>query len=722
MSQSTPSAAPGKVLVRNALGVAALDETSLVATLTMQMEGRANSINEAFIRGLGEALDAIYAVPGLRGVIIASGHKDFCVGANIDMLYTARDAAAFYEATRTLGAALRRLETGGVPVVAALTGSALGGGYELTLACHHRVALDSARIQVGLPEVSLGVIPGGGGTQRLPRMVGLQAAMEVILQGQTRRAPKAQQTGLIDALAADPAALVAAAHAFIDANPKAQQPWDQKGFRWKGARPGTDDARGLFMGAAAMLVKKAAGSVPAPEVALRAIHEGMSLDFDRALEVEARHFTHIAISDTAKDMIRTLWYHRNAAERHEGLPSTDDAQIQRVAILGAGMMGAGLAYVAANSGYDVVVKDIAEAALDKGRAHCAEQAKNRAKHLGPEGQAAILARIAWTLDDADLAGADLVVEAVVENDEVKAKVTRAVEAVMNPAGVFASNTSAIPITHLAGASVRKPQFIGLHFFSPVEQMPLVEIIMGAETSEETLARALAFVRRIGKLPIVVNDGYGFFTSRVFGAYLMEGVELVAEGHDPVLIEQAAREAGMAVSPLKVYDEVSLGLGEHAMAQRKKFANDDGPPPGGLRVLAAMVAEGRMGKAAGKGFYDYSGKERSLWPGLRGLASGVPAKTGIEYLKDRLMYAQIAEVGRTLQDGVVRQYRDVEVGAIFGIGFAPATGGPLSWMDRRGLARVVEDLRGLADGIGKRYTPSAALVAMADKGERFFEAV
>ncbi|MEZ4269626.1 MAG: 3-hydroxyacyl-CoA dehydrogenase NAD-binding domain-containing protein [Myxococcota bacterium] len=722
MSQSTTPAASGKVLVDNALGRVCLDETSRIVTLTMQMEGRANSINEAFIRGLAEALDAAYAVDGLAGIIIASGHKDFCVGANIDMLYQARDAAEFYEATRVLGAQLRRLETGGVPVVAALTGSALGGGYELAMACHHRVALDSPRIQVGLPEVTLGVIPGGGGTQRLPRMIGLQNAMEVILQGQSRRAPKAQQTGLIDALAPDLDALLAQAHAFIAANPKAQQPWDQKGFRWKGARPGTDDARGLFMGAAAMLFKKAAGAVPAPEVALRAIHEGMTLDFDRALEVEARHFTHIAISDTAKDMIRTLWYHRNAAERHEGLPSTEDAAISRIAILGAGMMGAGLAYVSAASGYDVVVKDIAEAALDKGRAHCAEQAKTRAKHLGADGQAAILARIRWTLDDADLAGADLVVEAVVENDEVKAKVTRAVEAVMNPAGVFASNTSAIPITHLAQASVRKPQFIGLHFFSPVEQMPLVEIIMGEQTSEETLARSLAFVRRIGKLPIVVNDGYGFFTSRVFGAYLMEGVELVAEGHDPVLIEQAAREAGMAVSPLKVYDEVSLGLGEHAMAQRKKFAKDDGPPPGGLRVLAALVAEGRMGKAAGKGFYDYNGKERSIWPGLRALGAGVPAQTGIEVLRDRLMYAQIAEVGRTLEDGVVRQHRDVEVGSVFGIGFAPAAGGPLAWMDRRGLARVVADLRGLADTIGKRYAPSPFLVRMAEAGERFFPAV
>ncbi|MCB9729414.1 MAG: enoyl-CoA hydratase/isomerase family protein [Deltaproteobacteria bacterium] len=712
----------GEVVSESAFGRVHFDAAAGVATLVMQMPGRANTIDQTFIEGLGGALDRIQALDGLRGIIVASGHKDFCAGANIDMLYQARDAAAFYAATRTLGALFRRLETGGVPVVAALTGSALGGGYELALACHHRIALDDARVQVGLPEVSLGVIPGGGATQRLPRLVGLQPAMEMILQGQSRRAPKALQAGFVDALAPDAEALFAQARAYIAEHPKAQQPWDQKGFRWKGPRPGTDDARGLFMGAAAMLYKKAAGAVPAPEMALRAIQEGMGLSFDRALEVEARYFTHVAVSDTAKDMIRTLWYHRGAAERHEGLPSVADPAIARVAILGAGMMGAGLAWVAASKGYEVIVKDIAEAALERGRAHCAEQATTRGKHLGAEGQQAILARIAWTLDDAALAGVDLVIEAVVENDEVKAKVTRAVEAVMSPAGIFASNTSAIPITHLAQASVRRDRFIGLHFFSPVEQMPLVEIVMGADTSEDTLARSLAFIRRIGKLPIVVNDGYGFFTSRVFGAYLMESVELVAEGHDPVLIEQAARAAGMAVPPLKVFDEVSLSLGEHAMAQRRKFAKDQGPPPAGLAVLAKLAELGRMGKASGKGFYEYEGRTRHLWPGLRELASGTPARTGLELIRDRLMYAQIAEVGRALEDGVVRQYRDAEVGAIFGIGFAPATGGPLSWMDRRGLPRVVADLRALADTVGTRYTPAPILVRMAERGERFFPAV
>jgi 3-hydroxyacyl-CoA dehydrogenase/enoyl-CoA hydratase/3-hydroxybutyryl-CoA epimerase len=695
-----------------------------VATLTMKMEGKVNKINQEFIEGLSAAVDRVAADDAVKGIILASGHKDFCAGADIDMLFRGRDAAQFVEGCRVLNAAYRKLETCGKPVVAALTGSALGGGYELALACHHRIALNSGRIMVGLPEVSLGVLPGAGGTQRLPRLLGIQTALEYLAQGKTERAPKAAKVGLIDDLADTPEELVAKAKAWIAGNPGFKQPWDRsKRMKWPEPAPDSSNGRAVFIGACAMLFKKTAGAFPAPEAIVDVVREGSQLTFDRALDLEGRAFAKLATSDTAKDILRTFWYHRTAAERCEGLPMAEDHGFKKVGILGAGMMGAGLAFVCANRGYEVVLKDINADVLERAQAHCGKQA-SRKRHLSAEQQQAITDRITYTLELAPLEGCDIVIEAVVENIGVKHRVLAETEPLLAEGGVWASNTSALPITDLAKPSARPERFIGLHFFSPVEKMPLLEIIMGAQTDQDTLARCVKFARDIGKLPIVVNDGYGFYTSRVFSAYLMEGLQLVCEGHDPVLVEWAARTQGMVVPPLKVFDEVSLALGRHAFEQSKNYRSDADLQLEGTELVRVMVDEyGRKGKAHGAGFYDYEGQRR-IWPKLSEVASKgrVPEETGVEYIGRRLMLAQIAQVASCLEEGILTRHRDAEVGAIFGIGFAPNTGGPLAWIDRQGVANVVAELNELAGKFGSRFTPAPVLVRMAENNERFFEAV
>lgn len=689
-----------------------------IATITLEMAGRANKVNGDFGEGLATALDGVLNAGNAVGIIIATGHKDFCVGADLDMLYLEHDAARLYAGVRQLGALYRKLETCGLPVVAALTGSALGGGYELALACHHRIALNDPRIQLGLPEVSLGVIPGAGGSQRLPRLIGVQAALEQMAQGKITRANKAVAAGLVHELADSPEQLREKAIAWIRANKGAKQPWD-KGQEPPGGGVNAPQTRQILIAACAMLYKKTAGAFLAPEELVAVVQDGLRLSFDRGMEVEARAFARIATSPQAKDMIRTLWFFRNAAEKQLGLPRAETDGFTRVAILGAGMMGAGLAYLCAASGYQVVLKDIAQGPLEKGLAHVAATVAARNRHLDEAGRAAILERVKGTLDDADLAGCDLVIEAVVEDLRIKHRVIKQVEPALAPGGIFASNTSAIPITDLAAASQAADRFIGLHFFSPVEQMPLLEIIQGKDTSEETVARALSFCKRIGKLPIVVNDGYGFFTTRVFSAYIMEGASLVAEGHDPVLVEYGARAAGMVVPPLQVFDEVTLRLAAHAFEQAKAYRTGLNVP--GAALVGALVEAGRTGRADGAGFYDYAdGKRAGLWSGLGALCAPRQESSAAQ-LGRRLILAQIAEVGRALDDGVLRRPQDGDVGAIFGIGFAPGTGGPMSWIDRQGAARVVAELDALAATHGDRFAPSATLRRMAEQNERFFPA-
>jgi 3-hydroxyacyl-CoA dehydrogenase/enoyl-CoA hydratase/3-hydroxybutyryl-CoA epimerase len=699
------------------------DASTGVATLVLQMEGRANKINPEFGQGLDRILTEALAQPGLKGIIIATGHKDFCVGADLEFVYRARDPKQVYEAVQGLDALLRKLETCGKPVVAALTGSALGGGYELALACHHRIALDQPGIQLGLPEVSLGLIPGGGGTQRLPRLIGIQAALMLMAEGKIVRAPNAQAQGLVDALADSPESLRAQALAFIEKNPNARQPWDKADFVFPGGHPDSPDMRQMFMAGGAMLAKKTAGAYLAPSAILGAVYDGTRVTFDAGVQIEARYFVQLATGDQSKDMVRTLFFHKSAVEKQDGLPRVEKSGYRTIGVLGAGMMGAGIAFLAAQRGYEVVLKDVKQDALDRGMAHCKAQIEQHAKRASAEEKAALLGRIRPTLETADLAPCDLVIEAVFEDIELKHRVTREVQAVLGPQAHWASNTSAIPITDLAKAWNDPKTFIGLHFFSPVEQMPLVEVILGKETSDETLARALAFCRDIKKTSIVVNDGYGFYTTRVFTAYVMEAAELVAQGHDPVLVEYAARSAGMVVSPLKVFDEVTLTLAAHAVGARERYTGEK-MDSAGLRIVRKLAEMGRGGKSAGQGFYDYSAKPRRLWSGLAGLAEGKPAadETGLEAIRDRLMLVQALEAARCMEEGILRNARDAEVGALFGVGFAPNTGGPLAYLDRFGQRRAVEVLDRLAARHGARYAPNAALRKMAETGETYFEKV
>ncbi len=705
---------------RNSAVAMEFDPSTGIATLTLAMPGKVNIINEAYGHGLAEALAWAKAQPGLKGIILGSAHKDFCAGADIDGIYRMRDPAEVFARTSQLSAVYRAIETCGVPVVAALSGTALGGGYELALACHRRIAIDDPRIKFGLPEVQLGLLPGAGGTQRLPRLIGIQAAAEAILQGKEFRANKAKQAGMVDELVADRDALTAAAKTWIAANPNAKQPWDQKNAKLPGPQPGSPDARNLLMAAAAMLRKKTAGVFKAPESALSAMQEGLSLEFDRALEVEARYFTGLVVGDQSKDMIRTLWSFRQAALKHEGLPSVADAGIAKIAILGAGMMGAGLAYVCADAGYQVVLKDIGQDALAKGVAHFDAQLAERKKHLDAAGRQAIRDRLTATLELDDLAGTDLVIEAVFENLELKHRVTRDTEPKLSANGIWASNTSALPIADLATVSAHPERFIGLHYFSPVEVMPLLEIIVGPQTSQDTLARCLNFCRRINKLPIVVNDGYAFYTTRVFSSYIMEGAQLVAEGHDPVLIEWAARQAGMVVPPLQVFDEVTLTLGVKASDQGKKYLGAENVDTEGMAVLKAMVEQGRSGKAGGAGFYDYDkGRRKGLWSGLAGLAKGTPTETGVDYLARRMLYVQAVQAVHCLDSGILRNTTDGEVGAVFGIGFAPGFGGPFGFLDRQDLRAVVRELEGWAKQFGSRYAVPDRLRTMAETHAKFF---
>ncbi len=697
-----------------------LCEATGIGTLWLQGATGVNKIDHAFGRALIDQVAALAEVQGLTGVIVATAYRDWCVGADLEFLYGARDPAHLLEGVLALTRSYRALETIGVPVVAALTGSALGGGFELALACHHRVGLDDSRVKLGLPEVSLGVIPGAGGTQRLPRLIGFQAALELIGQGRVLPAPAAKAKGLIDDLQPTPEAVLEAARAWILAHPGHRAPWDRQGFTWPAPAPDSDDARNLFMAGSAMLYKKTAGAYPAAEAAFTAAQEGARLAFDRALELEARLFVKLATSDGAKDMIRTFFFHKNAADKLEGLPRGDGADFSRIAVLGAGMMGAGLAWICARAGYDVVLKDIGQPALDRGMAHIGKQATKLARHKPQAEVDAILARVRPSLDLQDLRGVDLVIEAVFEDIGLKHRVIREVEPLLAPDAVFASNTSALPITDLAKASVAPGRFVGLHFFSPVEVMPLLEVIEGAGTSAETLARCLAFGRRIRKTPIVVGDGFGFYTTRVFAAYILEGAQLVAEGHEPALIEWAARVAGMAVPPLQVFDEITLVLGKHVVAGAKPYLGDQLDIPGADLVVRMVDELDRTGRAHGAGFYDYAdGRRRGLWPGLADLAGGPPTETGVDLLAFRLLAIQAAEVARALDEGILKRHRDAELGAVLGLGFSPPSGGPLAWMDRQGLPALVARLDALAEACGARYTPAPILRRMAARGERFF---
>ena len=700
-----------------------------IAVLTWDdQSGPVNSLAQSAVIALNEALEALLANDAVKGIVLTSGKSDFVVGANLKEIQTMpQNAETIIGFVRSLHQIMRRMEQGGKPIVAALNGTALGGGMEIALACHHRIAADNPKAVFGFPEVNLGLLPGGGGTQRLARMLGIQAAMPWLLQATQAKAKEAKAAGLInDVVAADE--LIAAAKQWLLDNPKAcVQPWDEKKFKLPGGEVQSAKVAQVFMGAEAMLRKKTMGNYLAPQRILQALFEGCQLPIDQALDVEARYFTELLLSDQAKAMIRTFFVALQDANKLKNRPKgVEKKQFKKVGILGAGMMGAGIAYSSAMSGMEVVLLDTAQESADKGKSYSEGLLKKRVSRgkMAQEKADATLARILATTDHNDLKGCDLVIEAVFEDRTIKADVTAKAEAVLGDDAIFASNTSTLPITGLAEASKRPEQFIGLHFFSPVDKMPLVEIIMGEKTSQHTLAWALDYVQQLKKTPITVNDSRGFYTSRVFKTYVLEGMALLKEGVSPALIENVGKLAGMPVGPLALSDEVTLELMDRIGRQTQKDLGDAYVSHPADEVVQYMVHEAkRIGKKAGVGFYDYPADpqgKKSLWSGLAERFPLAAEQPSVEYVKQRLLYAQAVETLHCVAEGVITRAHEVDIGSIFGWGFAPQTGGVISFVETmEGIDTFIANADQLAANVGDRYKIPGMLREMAAEGKSFY---
>ncbi|HEX5041882.1 MAG TPA: 3-hydroxyacyl-CoA dehydrogenase NAD-binding domain-containing protein [Candidatus Polarisedimenticolaceae bacterium] len=690
-----------------------------IATVTLAMDDvPVNVWNARSVRAFAETLEEVLAQPGLRGLVLRSGRETFLAGADLTALMPLHDLERNMLLVHELRGALRRLETSGIPAVAAIDGSALGGGYELCLACHHRLARADERIRIGLPEVKLGLLPGAGGTQRLPRLIGIRAALPLLVEGQTLGPRAALAAGLVDQLADSDLELLRLAREWILSGKEAVQPWDRKEERIPGGGVQSPAGTQTFMAASALVQEKTHGKYPAPLAILRCVYEGLQLPFERGMELEGKLFARCLASPVAAHTIRTMFFGLNAIKKGAGRPpNVPVVRFGKIAVLGAGMMGSGIAYAAASRGMEVVLKDVDAAAAARGKAHTEKLlARRLEKGRTTDAEAsAVLARIRPTARAEDLAGCALVIEAVFESRAVKEEAIREAERVLGPEAIVASNTSTLPITSLAACSGRPAQFLGLHFFSPVDRMPLVEIIRGRDTSDATVAHAFDLVRALGKTPIVVNDGRGFYTSRVFAAYVHAGIAALQEGVAPALIENAGRMAGMPVGPLAVADEVSLDLIHHIATQT---AEDTGLPdtsPGAVVARLFVETLHRNGRKVGRGFYDYpTDGKKHLWPGL---AEHFPLRTpqpAVEDLERRLLHAQAVEAARAFEEGIVTSARDGDVGSILGWGFAPWTGGVFSYMDGIGLPRFVGECQALG------YEPPELLQTMAREGRCFHD--
>lgn len=701
-----------------------------IVTLTIDMPGQsANTMNTAFRADYAAIADRLEAErDDVAGVILTSGKKTFFAGGDLNSLLAVgpEDQAALFERAEGMKATLRRIETLGKPVVAAINGTALGGGFELCLACHARYALDDSAMLLGLPEVGLGLLPGGGGIVRLVRMLGLEQAMPWLVDGKTFSPARAQELKLVDGLARDSGELLALARQWIRDHPDATQPWDRKGWRLPGATELAPASMTFLRTAPVLLMKKTRGCYPAPLAIMSAAVEGAVVDFATASRIESRHFVGLATGPVAKNLISTFFFQMNEIKAGKGRPDgIAQAAFKRVGVLGAGMMGAGIAYVNALKGITTILKDVTLEQAAKGKARSEQLlAKRIAKGAMREEQSRrILEAIVPTGDAADLAGCDLIIEAVFENRELKANVTGEAEPYLKPGGIFASNTSTLPITGLAAASAHPDKFIGLHFFSPVDRMPLVEVIKGAKTSPETLAHALDYVKQIGKTPIVVNDARGFFTSRVFGTFTKEGAAMLGEGVAPALIENAALSVGMPVGPLAVMDETSMALSLSVKRQTEIDLAAEGKPfPGhpGWAVIERM-AEGlkRPGRAGGGGYYAYpQDGPKHLWAGLEAEFGKPGVDVPLEDLRDRILYIQAIEAIRIMQEGVIETARDANIGSVIGIGFPRWTGGVLQFVDMVGARAFAKRAAELAERYGARFEPPALLLEKAEGNQKF----
>lgn len=699
-----------------------------IATLTFDEPGSpVNTMCRQWQEDLTEAVrQVVKDKEAIRGLVLASAKSTFFAGADLKgtMRLQAADAPQVFREIELVKKNFRTLETLGKPVVACLHGAALGGGWEVALVAHHRIAVDHPKIQFGLPEITLGLIPGASGITKMVRLLGLMGAQPYILESKLFGPREALELGLVHALVPDASALREAALAWIAANPQAQQPWDAKDYRMPGGTPANPKIAGMLSVAPAVLKQKTRGLYPAPEAALAAMVEGAQVDFDTALRIESRYLAKLIVSPVAKNMINTFFFNMNAIKGGQSRPKWDGRfKPQKVGVLGAGMMGAGIAHAQASRGIATVLKDVSQAKAEAGKAYSARLTQPRVEkgRLSPHDQQALLARIVPTDSAKDLQGCDLIIEAVFENRDLKARVTQEAEPLLAPGGFFASNTSTLPITGLAKASARPGKFVGIHFFSPVDRMKLVEIIRGKETDDETVARAYDYVQALGKIPIVVNDARGFFTSRVFGTFVMEGAAMVGEGIPAAVVEQAGLQAGMPVGPLAVLDETALSLSVHVLDQTRADFRAEGrtyiATPGELLVERMVKEYDRNGRAAGGGFYEYpEGGKKFLWPQLATLFGRADAQWDMQELKDRLLYRQAVETARCLAEGVLTSVHDANIGSIFGIGFPGWTGGAMQFVYGTGIDAFLHR----AEVLASRYGPGFVVAPQVKEAIRRFE--
>ncbi|MFJ6521648.1 3-hydroxyacyl-CoA dehydrogenase NAD-binding domain-containing protein [Streptomyces filamentosus] len=710
------------------------DDTGIVTLVLDDPNQSANTMNQAFRASITAVADRLEAEKdSIRGVIYTSAKKTFFAGGDLkDMIQAGPEHAKdIFDAAMDMKRALRRIETLGKPVVAALNGAALGGGYEIALASHHRIALDAPGSKIGLPEVTLGLLPGGGGVTRTVRLMGItDALLKVLLQGTQYTPKRALDSGLIHELASTPEEMMDKAIAFIDTHPESAQPWDVPGYRIPGGTPSNPKFAANLPAFPANLRKTLNGApYPAPRNIMAAAVEGSQVDFETAQVIESRYFTELVTGQTAKNMIQAFFFDLQAVNSGASRPKdVEKRQVRKVAVLGAGMMGAGIAYSCARAGIEVVLKDVTDEAAAKGKAYseklCAK-AVSRGRTTQEKADA-LLARITPTSDPQALAGCDAVIEAVFEDTALKHKVFQEIQHVVDADALLCSNTSTLPITVLAEGVERQADFIGLHFFSPVDKMPLVEIIKGERTGDEALARAFDLVRQINKTPIVVNDSRGFFTSRVIGHFINEGVAMVGEGIEPASVEQAAAQAGYPAKVLSLMDELTLTLPRKIRNETKKAIEDEGGTwvthPGEV-VIDRMVDEfGRPGRSGGAGFYDYdeSGKRGRLWPGLREHFTKPGYEIPFRDMQERMLFSEALDTVRLLEEGVLTSVADANIGSIMGIGFPAWTGGILQYVNgyEGGVAGFVARARELAETYGERFAPPALLVEKAERGETF----